>query len=97
MAGATAKAMLISAAAAQWQVDASECSSSNGVVTNAKGETLTYGELASDAGKLEVPLKVKLKDPADFKIIGTERGNVDMGDILTGKPLFKALQFLNVK
>jgi isoquinoline 1-oxidoreductase beta subunit len=88
MAGATAKAMLISAAAAKWQVDASECSASNGVVTNAKGETFTYGELASDAGKLEVPTEVKLKDPADFKIIGTKRGNVDMDDILTGKPLF---------
>jgi len=88
MAGATAKAMLVSAAAAQWQVDASECTAENGVITNAKGETLTYGAVASAAAIMEVPTEVKLKDPADFKIIGTERGNVDMNDILTGKPLF---------
>ena len=88
MAGATAKAMLISAAAAHWQVDESECTASEGVITNAKGESLTYGDVASDAATIDIPPKVKLKDPADFKIIGTKRGNVDMGDILTGKPLF---------
>jgi isoquinoline 1-oxidoreductase beta subunit len=88
MAGATAKAMLIGAAAAQWQVDVSECTAADGVITNAKGDTLTYGAVASAAAMVEVPAEIKLKDPADFKIIGTKRGNVDMDDILTGKPLF---------
>jgi len=88
MAGATAKAMLISAAAAQWKVDVTECTAANGIITNAKGETLTYGAVASAAATVEVPTEIKLKDPADFKIIGTKRGNVDMNDLLTGKPLF---------
>jgi len=88
MAGATARQMLVNAAAARWEVDASECTVSEGVIKNAAGETLSYGELAAEAAKLEVPENVKLKDPKDFKIIGTDTRNVDMENIITGKPLF---------
>ncbi|KAA5822353.1 xanthine dehydrogenase family protein molybdopterin-binding subunit [Algibacter amylolyticus] len=86
--GATAKQMLVNAAAARWGVDASECSVSNGVITNAKGETLGYGDVVTEAAILEVPEEVTLKDPKDFKIIGKGKGNVDIDNIITGKPLF---------
>ncbi|MFD1161991.1 xanthine dehydrogenase family protein molybdopterin-binding subunit [Hwangdonia seohaensis] len=86
--GATAKQMLVNAAAAKWGVDASECSVKNGVITNAKGETLGYGDVVSDAAVLEVPEEVSLKDPKDFTIIGQGKGNVDIDKIITGKPLF---------
>lgn len=86
--GATARQMLVNAAAARWGVDASECTTHEGVITNAKGETLGYGEVVADAAVLEVPENVSLKDSKDFKIIGTDATNVDMDKIITGKPLF---------
>ena len=86
--GATARQMLVNASAAQWGVDASECSASQGVITNAAGETLGYGDVVKDAALLEVPEDVSLKDPKDYKIIGTDAKNVDIDEIITGKPLF---------
>ena len=88
MAGATAKNMLIAAAAASWNVDPSTCSAANGKVTNSNGESIGYGELASAAAKLEIPEEVPLKEVKDFKIIGKDIGNVDLNNIITGKPLF---------
>ena len=87
-AGATTKAMLVSAAAAQWGVDANTCTASKGIITNANGETLGYGEVASAAAQLEVPEDVKLKESKDYKIIGESKRNVDLKGIITGKPLF---------
>ncbi|MGB5820577.1 MAG: molybdopterin cofactor-binding domain-containing protein [Saonia sp.] len=86
--GATAKQMLVNAAALKWGVDASECTVSEGVITNAKGETLGYGDVVNEAAALEVPEDVALKEPKDYKIIGTDRANVDIDKIITGKPLF---------
>lgn len=86
--GATAKQMLINAAAAKWGVDASECTASGGVITNAKGETLGYGDVVKEAAILDIPDEVALKDPKDYTIIGTDAGNVDIDKIVTGKPLF---------
>lgn len=86
--GATAKQMLINAAAIRWQIDPSECSASQGVITNSKGDKLGYGDIAIEAAKLEVPEKYTLKDPKDFKIIGQNIGNVDIDKISTGQPLF---------
>ncbi|MET2985396.1 xanthine dehydrogenase family protein molybdopterin-binding subunit [Aureibaculum conchae] len=86
--GATAKQMLVNAAAAKWGVSASECTAENGVITNAKGEKLGYVDVVVEAAKLEVPKDVKLKEPKDFKIIGQEVQNVDVDEIITGKPLF---------
>lgn len=86
--GATAKQMLVNAAAARWGVAAEECTVNEGVVTNAAGQTLGYGELVTEAAQLEVPEKVSLKDPKDFKIIGIGTQNVDIDKIITGKPLF---------
>ena len=87
-AGATARQMLVNAAARQWQINASSCVTSDGVITNLNGEKITYGEIAAQASQEEVPQEVTLKDPKDFKIIGTGKGNVDMDNIITGKPLF---------
>ncbi|MEK6153799.1 molybdopterin cofactor-binding domain-containing protein [Flavobacteriaceae bacterium 3-367] len=86
--GATARQMLVNAAAAKWGVDASECTTSEGVITNAKGETLGYGDVVKEASALEVPEDVTLKEPKDYKIIGKDAGNVDIDKIITGKPLF---------
>ncbi len=86
--GATAKQMLINAAAARWGVDASECTASEGVITNSKGETLGYGDVVNDAAALEVPEEVALKEVKDFKLIGTDVSNVDIDKIVTGEPLF---------
>lgn len=86
--GATARQMLVNAAAARWGVDASECTTKEGVVTNANGDTLGYGELVQDAAALQVPEDVTLKEPKDFTIIGQDIPNVDIDEIVTGKPLF---------
>jgi isoquinoline 1-oxidoreductase beta subunit len=73
-AGATARAMLVAAAAQQWNVPASEVTVSEGVIAHAaSGHKATFGELAGSAAKQPVPANVKLKDPASFKIIGREK------------------------
>jgi isoquinoline 1-oxidoreductase subunit beta len=88
-AGATARHMLVEAAANQWKVPASECSTDKGVVMHkASGKSLTYGELALEAAKITPPKDVKLKDRKDFKLIGTFVKGVDNHAIMTGKPLF---------
>ena len=86
--GATAKQMLINAAAARWGVDAKTCSAKEAVIYNANGDTLGYGDVVEAAAILDVPEEVTLKDPKDFTIIGKGKGNVDMDKIITGKPLF---------
>ncbi|WP_276482770.1 xanthine dehydrogenase family protein molybdopterin-binding subunit [Paraflavitalea pollutisoli] len=88
-AGATARYMLIAAAAKQWGVPESECTASEGFVLH-KGsdKKLSYGELATAAGAIAVPANVTLKDKKDFKLIGTAVKNVANHDILTGKPLY---------
>ena len=88
-AGAAARAMLIAAAAAQWQVDAASCSAANGKVSHAaSNRTLTYGELADTAGKLPVPDKPKLKDPKDFTLIGKPLKRRDTPDKSDGKTIY---------
>jgi len=88
-AGATAKAMLVAAAADTWSISASDCYAENGFVINkASGKKLSYGELATKAAGMPVPTNVPLKDPKDFKIIGTRIKDVDAKAIVTGKPLF---------
>lgn len=86
--GATAKQMLINAAAATWGVAASSCSASDGIITNSDGTTLNYGEVVNKAATLEIPEDISLKNTNDYKIIGKDAINVDMEAIITGKPLF---------
>jgi isoquinoline 1-oxidoreductase beta subunit len=88
-AGAAARTMLITAAAAQWQVDAASCSAANGQVTHAaSNRTLTYGELADAAGRLPVPDKPKLKDPKDFTLIGKPLKRFDTPNKTDGKTIY---------
>jgi isoquinoline 1-oxidoreductase beta subunit len=88
-AGATARQMLMEAAAKRWKVSVSELSTADSMVIHqASGRKLGYGELAVEAAKLPVPTNVKLKDPKDFKLIGKAVKNVDNPEIFTGKPLY---------
>jgi len=77
MAGATARTMLISAAAKRWQVDPASCHAERGTVVNAHGKTLTYGELADSAAKQPIPKDVKLKPKIDFQLIGKSQLRTD--------------------
>lgn len=89
--GAAGRHMLIAAAANTWGVTATECSTASGRVHHkASNRSLGYGELASQAATMPVPdlRSVKLKDPKDYKIIGTSTISVETKDILTGKPIF---------
>ena len=86
--GATARQMLVNAAAAKWGITPSECKTKDGIITNSNGDKLGYGEVVKEAALLEVPEDVTLKDPKDFTIIGQGKSNVDIDEIVTGKPLF---------
>lgn len=89
MAGATARHMLVAAAADAWQVDASEITVDAGVISHtASNNSAGFGDMASKAATMTVPEEVKLKETNDFDIIGTDRRNVDGPNIITGKPLF---------
>ncbi len=89
MAGATARSMLLAAAAQQWNVPIEELTTEAGQIKHAgTKQSAGYGEVASLAATMPVPEEVQLKDPADFKIIGTTRKNVDAPKIVKGEPLF---------
>jgi len=87
-AGATARHMLVAAAADQWKTSAKDLRTEKGYVFNNSGAKLSYGELAATVATMEVPKQVKLKDPKDFKIIGLPLLNVDAKAIVTGTPLY---------
>ncbi|MEN5379523.1 xanthine dehydrogenase family protein molybdopterin-binding subunit [Sphingobacterium kitahiroshimense] len=88
-AGATARQMLLIAASEKWAVPLSEMHTEAGVIFHKKSDQkITYGEIASQAARIPVPKDVKLKDVADFKIIGSSKQNVELDNIVTGKPLF---------
>ena len=85
-AGATAREMLVTAAAQKWNVPASECKASLSKVTHAQSKrSLTYGQLAADAAKLEAPKNVQLKDPKTWTLIGKPIPRIDIPDIVLGK------------
>ena len=83
-AGASARALLISAAAAQWQVPAAECTTDAGVVRHTSGKTATYGELAASAAQLPMPEHVPLKTPDQYKFIGKPVHRIDNTAKLNG-------------
>ena len=89
LAGATARRLLMEAAAKNWQVSVSTINTQAGFLMHKEsGRKAGYGEVASLAATLPVPKDVKVKDVRDFKIIGTSRKNVEGRKIVTGKPLF---------
>src|SRR5258705_11259487 len=89
-AGATARAMLIQAAAQQWQVEPGSCKASNGEVTHKEsGRKLSYGALATAAGRQTPPKDVPLKDPKDFVLIGKPLKRFDTPDKVNGKTVYR--------
>jgi isoquinoline 1-oxidoreductase beta subunit len=85
--GAMAKDMLVRAAAARWKVAPGSCRAANGVVSHGKDQ-LSYGKLAEAAMALAPPKEVKLKDPKDWKLIGTPVKRLDSPEKITGKAQF---------
>ncbi|WP_028004424.1 xanthine dehydrogenase family protein molybdopterin-binding subunit [Sinorhizobium meliloti] len=87
--GATAREMLVAAAATLWKVPVQECSAANSVIThNPSGRTVTYGAIASLAAHMQPPANVRLKDPKDWKIAGKPLPRLDTRDKLTGKQVY---------
>ncbi|PIT00598.1 aldehyde dehydrogenase [Bradyrhizobium nitroreducens] len=87
--GATARVMLIQAAADTWKVPASECAAENSVITHKpSGRTTTYGKVAEAAAKLTPPADVKLKDPKDWKLIGKGVKRLDTVDKTNGAMIY---------
>ncbi|HEX4985258.1 MAG TPA: molybdopterin cofactor-binding domain-containing protein [Burkholderiales bacterium] len=89
-AGASAREMLVAAAAAQWGVPASECTARASVISHPSGKRTTYGKVAAAASRLEIPKEPKLKDPKDWKLIGTSPARFDIADKTTGKQIYAA-------
>ncbi len=88
-AGATAREMLLQAAAQKWSVDKSQCRAENSAVVNtATNARLSYGSLADAAAKLPAPTGVKLKDAKDFKLIGTSPKRLDTASKVNGTATF---------
>lgn len=86
--GAAARQMLIKAAAEQWGIPAIKCGAKNGRVIHPNGRSMSYGQLVSAAGKLPVPDNPPLKEPKDYRIIGTKRDRLDIPDKVMGKTVF---------
>jgi isoquinoline 1-oxidoreductase subunit beta len=84
-AGATARAMLVGAAAAKLQVPASELTVSNGVISHPSGKKVTFGEVAEAAKSIAIEGKPQLKDAKTFRIVGKAAKRLDVPDIVTGK------------
>jgi isoquinoline 1-oxidoreductase beta subunit len=88
-AGATAREMLIAAAAARWKVPAAECRTANGVITHGPSRrTVRFGAVAEAAAQLPPPANVTLKDPKDWKLIGTRKRGLDVPDKVSGKAVY---------
>lgn len=87
--GASAKEMLITAAANKWKVDPNECYAQDAMVIHrSSGKKFTYSELASDASKLTPTQNPKLKDPKNFRIIGTSPIRQDLASKTNGEAVF---------
>ncbi len=88
-AGATAREMLVAAAAQKWNVPASECYAENSVITHRpSGKKTTFGAIAEAASKIEPPKDVALKDPKDWKLLGKPIKRFDIPDKVVGKAVF---------
>ena len=88
-AGATARGMLIAAAAARWKVAAAECSAHNGVIVHRpSGRSVWFGAVAADAAKIEPPRDVTLKPPEQWTLLGTPQKRLEIRDKITGHPIY---------
>ncbi|MDZ4697923.1 MAG: xanthine dehydrogenase family protein molybdopterin-binding subunit [Deltaproteobacteria bacterium] len=88
-AGAIARAMLVAAAARQWDVSKDECTTRNGVVYHERsGKNATYGQLAERAGKEKAPRDPPLKSPDQYRLLGTPAVRLDLREKVTGQARF---------
>jgi isoquinoline 1-oxidoreductase beta subunit len=87
-AGATAREMLIAAAAKAWKVDPASCRAENGRVIDRSGKSLSYGKLADRAAKMAAPKEVRLKNPDTYKIVGKPQGRLDSPAKVNGRAQF---------
>jgi isoquinoline 1-oxidoreductase subunit beta len=88
-AGATARAMLVAAAAQRWNVDSALCSAHRGeVLHRPTGRKIAYGELVADAVQIPVPERVELKRPDEFKLIGTSAKRLDSPVKVNGSAVY---------
>jgi isoquinoline 1-oxidoreductase subunit beta len=88
-AGATARTMLVSAAAKRWNVDPASCRAQSGEVLHAPtGRSIKYGELAAEAADMPVPESVALKRPEDFRLIGTPAKRLDAPAKVNGTAVY---------
>jgi len=86
--GATAREMLVAAAADTWKVAKETCHAENGKVVSSSGQSLTYGQLVDKAARMPLPKDVKLKDPSQFKVIGQSVKRLDTPEKTNGKAIF---------
>ena len=86
--GASAREMIIAAAADMWKVDKASCRAENGKVVHSSGKSMTYGQLATKAANMPVPKEIQLKDPSKFKIIGKPVKRLDTPEKTNGKGVF---------
>ena len=87
-AGATARAVLLEAAAKRWGVAASSLTTARAEVISPDGERLTYGALTAEAAKLTLPKPPALKDPSDWRILGKSQPRVEVREKVTGAPIY---------
>ncbi len=88
-AGATAREMLIGAAAVRWRVPGSECRAQRSIITHVpSGRRLSFGQVAEAAAQIEVPNDIKLKDPTEWKLIGTPQRRLEVIDKVLGHPIY---------
>ena len=87
-AGASARQMLIEAAAQTWGVNPTEITTKAGVLSHPSGKSAKYGEMASKAASLNVPKDVKTKEVKNFSIVSESKKNTEGYKIVTGKPIF---------
>ncbi len=88
-AGATAREMLIAAAAARWRVAAADCSAQQSMIVHRpSGRSLTFGAVADDAAKIAPPADVAVKPPSAWKLAGTPRKRLDVADKVMAKPVY---------
>jgi isoquinoline 1-oxidoreductase beta subunit len=87
--GATARLMLLQAAANDWQVPVADCRVSAGVITHpGSGRRTTYGQVAAAAARLQPPAQVTLKDPKDWRLAGRRLARLDTVDKTTGAQVY---------
>ncbi|QAY95657.1 aldehyde dehydrogenase [Methylovirgula ligni] len=87
-AAAVARTLMVAAAAKRWNVDPATCRVERGVIHDATGRSLAYGDVVSDAAQLPVPANVKLKDPSQFKLIGTSAKRIDTPSKVNGTAIY---------